>query len=328
MGSSLHFQEDTKNLDILKQELPKYYSHRDKIAIKLHMGEKGNKYFLKPEYARDVVGVMKELGLKPFLFDSTVDYHGSRQTVHDHLDTAKEHGFTEEVIGCPVVVSEEFVEVQTDHLKAQVCRPLADADGMFVLTHVKGHPCSGFGASIKNLGMGGLTRQTKSDIHNGGSPELTGDCVACGICKTFCPGGAITIGKTMEFASDRCFGCSICIEKCPENALTPRVSSFDVLLSEGAQAVLKAVKKVYFMNVITQIAKYCDCWRGDNEIIAPDIGVLFGTDIVAIDKASLDLIVDRTGEDIFKKILQKSPIIHITASEELGLGTTNYTLEK
>ena len=39
------------------------------VAIKMHFGELGNISFLRPNYARAVVDVVKELGGKPFLRD-------------------------------------------------------------------------------------------------------------------------------------------------------------------------------------------------------------------------------------------------------------------
>ncbi len=99
------------------------------------------------------MAVLKELGLKPFLFDSVVLYSGSRDTKEKYYATAKKHGFTEEKIGCPIVISDKGVDVKTDNLTAHVCKELAEADGMLVVSHVKGHCCYGFGGAIKNLGM-------------------------------------------------------------------------------------------------------------------------------------------------------------------------------
>ena len=39
------------------------------VAIKLHFGELGNISYLRPNYARALVDVVKELGGKPFLTD-------------------------------------------------------------------------------------------------------------------------------------------------------------------------------------------------------------------------------------------------------------------
>ena len=39
------------------------------VAIKIHFGEPGNLAFLRPNYAKAVADVVKELGGKPFLTD-------------------------------------------------------------------------------------------------------------------------------------------------------------------------------------------------------------------------------------------------------------------
>lgn len=46
-------------------------------AIKIHFGELGNISYLRPNYARAVVDVVKELGGKPFLTDCNTLYPGS-----------------------------------------------------------------------------------------------------------------------------------------------------------------------------------------------------------------------------------------------------------
>ena len=49
------------------------------VAIKMHFGELGNISYLRPNYARAVVDVVKELGGKPFLTDCNTMYPGSRK---------------------------------------------------------------------------------------------------------------------------------------------------------------------------------------------------------------------------------------------------------
>ena len=65
-----------------------------KVPVKLHMGEKNNPYFVKPELVKDVVKELKKAHANPFLFDTTVAYHGSRYTKTEYQNLAKLHGFT------------------------------------------------------------------------------------------------------------------------------------------------------------------------------------------------------------------------------------------
>ena len=48
-------------------------------AIKIHFGEPGNLAFLRPNYAKAVADVVKELGGKPFLTDCNTLYVGGRK---------------------------------------------------------------------------------------------------------------------------------------------------------------------------------------------------------------------------------------------------------
>ena len=64
------------------------------VAIKMHFGEQGNLSFLRPNYARAVVDVVKELGGKPYLTDCNTLYPGSRKNALEHLQCAWENGFT------------------------------------------------------------------------------------------------------------------------------------------------------------------------------------------------------------------------------------------
>ena len=54
------------------------------VAIKIHFGELGNLSFLRPNYARAVADVVKELGGKPFLTDCNTLYVGSRKNALEH----------------------------------------------------------------------------------------------------------------------------------------------------------------------------------------------------------------------------------------------------
>ena len=47
-------------------------------AIKIHFGEPGNLSFLRPNYAKAVADVVKELGGRPFLTDCNTLYVGRR----------------------------------------------------------------------------------------------------------------------------------------------------------------------------------------------------------------------------------------------------------
>ena len=93
-------------------------------AIKLHFGEYGNLAFLRPNYAKVVADLVKELGGKPFLTDCNTLYVGSRKNALDHLDTAYVNGFSPFSTGCHVIIAdglkgtdEELVAVDGEYVK-------------------------------------------------------------------------------------------------------------------------------------------------------------------------------------------------------------------
>ena len=152
------------------------------VAIKLHFGELGNLSFLRPNYARAVADVVKELGGKPFLTDCNTLYVGSRKNALEHIDCAYQNGFTPYATGCQVIIAdglkgtdEVLIPVKNGEYvqEAKIGRALMDADIVISLTHFKGHEQAGFGGCMKNLGMGGGSRAGKMEQHAAGKPSVT-----------------------------------------------------------------------------------------------------------------------------------------------------------
>ena len=229
-------------------------------------------------------------------------------------------------------IGKEGTKVKTKGLlkEVEVAKDLREANGVIVLSHVKGHDLAGYGGAIKNLGMGGVPAEEKGRIHDSSKPVLDlKKCVGCGLCAPLCINKAIKIinGK-MKIVGD-CFGCGLCIRNCPQQALKPKLALFPKLLTEAACAVLKNFKKrkVIFVNVLEKISKMCDCAK-TSEIICPDIGILVSDDVVAIEQASVDLINKKTGKDLFFQLHKISPNEQIDEAEKLGLGERKYRLEK
>ena len=75
-------------------------------AIKIHFGEPGNLSFLRPNYAKAVADVVKELGGRPFLTDCNTLYVGRRKDALEHLSAAYENGFNLLSTGCHIVIGD------------------------------------------------------------------------------------------------------------------------------------------------------------------------------------------------------------------------------
>jgi uncharacterized protein len=162
-------------------------------------------------------------------------------------------------------------------------------------------------------------------------PTVNDTCNACGICEQVCPFHAIKIGDKAVVNNDACGGCTNCVYNCPNNSMTSKLT-FDLLLSEAAGAVLKAFgqgkKPVFYVNDARSITKYCDCFSNPGAIIAKDVGLLLGDDIVAIDKASIDLVREQEGAEVFQGAHHHNPYLQIIESENNRMGKQEYDLVK
>ena len=272
------------------------------VAIKMHFGELGNMAFLRPNYAKVIADIVKEQGGKPFLTDCNTLYVGSRKNAVDHLETAYMNGFTPYATGCPVIIAdglkgtdEALVPVDGEYIKeAKVGRALMDADILISLTHFKGHEATGFGGTIKNIGMGGGSRAGKMDQHSAGKPYVRQSvCVGCGMCTRVCAHDAITIEeRKAQINHDKCVGCGRCVGVCPKDAVTPEYSeSNDILNCKMAEYTLAICKDrpCFHISLICDVSPNCDCHPENDRPIIPNVGMLASFDPVALDMACADL---------------------------------------
>jgi uncharacterized Fe-S center protein len=317
MSSEVVFIKDEQSLfAYLPEKFERAYPSRGSIAVKMHMGEPGNAHFIRPELARKICNILEDIGCNPFVFDTPVVYSSPRNNVQGYLKSAASHGFTEDAIGAPVVVSDSGVRVKGKLSEYNIAEVPIQADGVLLLSHVKGHIACGMGGAIKNVGMGCMSKETKGAIHTGGEPRYESGCIQCDACAENCPTRNIRIDEERPFF-DRtwCPGCSNCAIVCPEKCILPRVALFDELLSEAASLAESRFKKLFAINVLMNIAKLCDCIADSGPIIAPDIGFICGGDMVSVDAASLETIAAVTGkQDVFAEYNIRSPWGHVRAA--------------
>ncbi|MDI6764274.1 MAG: DUF362 domain-containing protein [Thermodesulfobacteriota bacterium] len=339
---------------------------KDLVAIKLHFGEKGNTAYVRPIFLRKVVDRVKEYKGKPFLTDTNTLYIGTRSEAVSHLTTANQHGFTESAVNAPVLIADGLrgnsaVKVKIDKpifKTVSVAHAIHMADVLIGVTHFKGHELSGFGGTLKNLGMGCASREGKLSQHSNISPKVKEKaCKGCETCLPWCPSGAISMispeveGKGKHpvalIDSKKCIGCGECILTCPAGAIqiqwNESIPLFQKKMVECAYgAVHKKKGKALYLNFLTQISPACDCNGFSDTPIVNDIGILASDDPVAIDQASVDLVNQEegnrsskltknweAGRDKFRAIYPEVDWnIQLTYGEEIGLGTRNYELIK
>jgi len=306
-------------------------------AVKLHFGEMGNETYLGPEYAKAVVAMLKSGGASPYLADCNTLYHRKRWNAVCHLETAHRHGFGIENVGAPTVIADgligrDFYEVHVNlkhFFSVKIGQGFRDAESLFVLSHFKGHENTGFGAALKNLGMGMASRGGKQMMHSVVKPELDAQkCIACGICAKYCSAGAINVKKFAEIDRAKCVGCGECVAFCPKHALSVEWTDAEALeerIVEFAYGALRQFgKNAAYLNVLSNITKMCDCMPVKMEKVAKDIGILASRDPVAIDQACYDLVCEREGRDIFKELNNVDGTIQLKYAEKLGIGSRKY----
>jgi uncharacterized Fe-S center protein len=337
---------------------------RDLVAIKLHFGEKGNTAFVRPIFLRRVVDRVKQYKGKPFLTDTNTLYRGMRQEAISHLTTAFENGFAYSVVNAPILIADGLrgnsaMKVRIDKpifKTVSIAHGIYMADALISVAHFKGHELSGFGGTLKNLGMGCSSREGKLSQHSNISPQVKAKaCKGCELCLTTCAQEAILMqppklkaeNKRMIAFIDpqKCIGCGECILTCPTGAVqiqwNETIPIFQKKMVEHAYgAVQKKKGKVIYLNFLTQISPACDCYGYSDTPIVKDIGILSSEDPIAIDQASVDLVNGEegnrsskltkhwnSGEDKFRALYPEVDwTIQLTYGEEIGLGTREYEL--
>ena len=94
---------------------------------------------------------------------------------------------------------------------------------------------------------------------------------------------------------------------------------------EVENLTLENFDDVICLNFLLDITEHCDCFGSYMESISPDIGILGSKDLVAADKASIDLIGKYVN---FKELHGVSPEIQVEEGEKIGLGSIDYELIK
>ncbi|MDR3136887.1 MAG: DUF362 domain-containing protein [Coriobacteriales bacterium] len=273
-------------------------------AIKMHFGEGENIAYLRPNWAKVIVDLVKELGGRPFLVDCNTLYPGRRKNALEHLELAYEHGFSPFSTGCNILIGdgltgsdEAVVPVHNGrHIKeAKVGRVVMDADILISLNHFKGHVETGFGGALKNIGMGCGSRAGKMEMHSASHPKILQEgCIGCAKCSKYCASDAIYYqARKAHINAKLCISCGHCIAACPTDSIRPSFDETSELLDakmvEYAKAILD-VLPAFHISLALDISPLCDCWSSNDTPIVPDVGMFASFDPVALDLACAEAV--------------------------------------
>ncbi|MFX0188339.1 MAG: DUF362 domain-containing protein [Candidatus Hodarchaeota archaeon] len=294
----------------------------DKVAVKVHVGEAYNTRYLRHDYVREVVDVVKSLGAIPTLIETQglgMEIHlvnisdscslclGSRKIASEHMNIAHLHGYSEDIIGAPLKfidgekgIDGKIIKIEGIHFKdVSVGAGLYDFDKIVVVSHFKGHPQAAFGGALKQIGIGCVTKRNKFRAHFEGSLSVTKRCniSKCNQeCIKVCPVDAIKMeGEYAVINSSTCIGCTGCQEACPvrkaiKSADFNDFKIFTERFIDNTMAVLNSFgpEKIRYINFAFDIPNMCDCVVNANMPIIPDLGIFGSSDPLAVDKACVD----------------------------------------
>ena len=297
--SDVYFTSDISSKAIVELFHKLRIELKGKVGLKVHTGETGGLYFLRPEFLKDIYE-----DTKGTFIECNAAYDGARNTTERHMDLLKEHKWSdyrtvildadgekegttnpdmELTVNEPAKISKNFVGGKTK-----------DFDSVIVLSHFKGHPMGGFGGALKQLSIGFGSQRGKTYIH--------------------------TAGQTTDWTK-------------MDDYLASQ-EDFTASMGDAASTVVEYFRGkggIAFISVIANISLWCDCAGA----AAPkpeihDIGILASTDPVAIDRAALDIIKARLEvpgtQNLLKQIAELKGENIISVAEKHKIGTTKYNL--
>lgn len=288
----------TKNISV--DGLLKIYSKINagmtgKIGIKLHTGEPHGPNLLPVELIR---------GLQPHIPNSTIVecnvlYPSPRQNTATHLETLKTNGFT----FCPV----DIMDAEGDAmLPIPGLHEYLDAPSSPAHPHAAGEHLTEIAVGKNLLNYDSLFVYTHFKGHTmggfGGSLKNIG--IGCASGK---------VGKRQIHG-----------EGWPKGELF-----LERMVESGKATTAHFGSHITYINVLKNISVDCDCDAHGVKPTCNDIGILGSRDILAIDKASVDLIYAQPAQqrhDMVERIESRSGLHQLAYMKALRMGNDQYEL--
>lgn len=280
--------------NITPENLLKIYDALDrkasgKVCVKLSSGEKGNPNHLSPALIAPLVQ-----GLHADIVECNTAYPGARTNDKDHMELAREHGFT--AIApfhlLDSVASTALPVVNGKHINyALIGKDWLNYNFTIVLSHFKGHPMAGFGGALKNMGIGMQSREGKAWVHSGGKHDDPNKLWGEGM---------------------------------------PSQDDFLETMGEAAKAVTDhAGDHILYINVANNLSVDCDCVAHPAPVQMADIGIFASLDPVAVDRACVDAVKaspDHGKIHLEERMVSRNATHLLDYAEQLGMGTQKYVL--
>ncbi len=216
-------------------------------------------------------------------------YEGKRNTTEKHLKTLKEHGWSE-------YFDFDLLDAEGDDLVLDIPEG-KQIKKNFVGKNLKNYDSMLVLSHFKGHPMGG---------YGGALKQLS-----IGIASSF--------GKAYIHGAGE-----------PEKIWTADHDSFLLSMADSAKSIVDYFNgEIVYINVMKNMSVDCDCCAVAEDPCLSDIGILASTDPVAVDKACVDLVYqseDQGKHHLIERIESRNGVLTIKASEELGVGSTDYEL--
>lgn len=298
-----------------------------KVGVKVHFGEEGNTYFIKPNMMKPIIDAVDGT-----FVETNVLYVSKRRYTDSHIKLAIEHGFTYAPIDILDAEGEmAFIANDLNHYKkVWVGSHQKDYDSYVIFSHFKGHGF-GFGGAVKNVGMGLASIKGKMQLHASTIPVYNSQsCIGCGSCLAQCPADAIQLNP-LRIDSSKCIGCGKCIGVCATKAFNVPWGSTDqsVFMERLAEysKVMQDQTPMVFVNVLADMSTSCDCSAHPGEPFCGDLCIMASSDMLAIDAASHHMTMENHHcQDSTFLANFKAGAQQFDYAQKIGLGNKNYKL--
>lgn len=289
-ASKVYFTNDLTSEGMIRVYEALGFQTEGTVAIKLSTGEAGGNYYLHPDLIQGIVDRVDGT-----IVECNTAYGGSRAATAEHMQVAKDHGFT------------EIAEVDIMDAQGSVSLPVEDGifmkenlvgsnlenyGSMIVLSHFKGHAMAGYGGAIKNISIGIASASGKSLIHSSGSFSASWGWMA--------------------------------------GAMFKPQEHFLAAMAESGKSVSEYFgngDNIVYINVLNNISIDCDCDSNPSVPEIHDIGILASTDPVALDQACIDLVYGAEGSSsLINRIEDRNGLYTLDYAQAIGLGSKEYEL--
>ena len=292
--SDVYFTKKISSSSIVEMFKKLNFTLTGKVGLKVHTGEIGGKYFLRPDFLQEIYDYTNGT----FIECNTAYLSGGRHTTELHENVLKVNGWRNNSRRTVIMdedPSQDFNLSIPNHYNISnntVGGHIKDFNSILVLAHFKGHAMGGFGGALKQLSIGFASRAGKANIHSGGFTS--------------------NYTETWSHKAEQ--------------------KHFTSAMADAAWSIVDYFKKkggMAFINVMSNISVRCDCGTGAPEPKIRDIGILASLDPVAIDRASFDLIIKENTAGSREWINNSDSLLGentLNVSAKLGTGSLEYNL--